>query len=119
MSGRSEREGLGRLVREAWIKWAGEQPEPKPSWLVPWDDLEAGQREVDMRIGEVVAAAERARGAEVSGDLLLQGLVAMLPPRGCSSAARERWMAALKVSLDLIYGDGGDEEPGHEARGGS
>jgi hypothetical protein len=62
-----DREAHGRLVRDTFVAWANEQPDPKPSWLVPWDELEpgnevdAGQREVDMRIGEAVAAAERAR----------------------------------------------------------
>lgn len=50
---------LGRLVRGAWTRWAREQPDPKPSWLVPWDDLDEGQREVDIRIGRAVARAER------------------------------------------------------------
>ena len=49
------REDLGRIVRETWVKWASEQPDPKPSWLVDWDDLDDGQREADMRIGEAVA----------------------------------------------------------------
>lgn len=56
-----DREGLGELVRRIWVDWAAGQPEPKPSWLVEWDGLDDGQREVDMRIGEGVAAAERAR----------------------------------------------------------
>lgn len=51
------REDLGRIVRETWVKWASEQPDPKPSWLTEWEDLDDGQREVDMRIGEAVAAA--------------------------------------------------------------
>lgn len=55
------REDYGRLVRETWVAWASEQPDPKPSWLVPWEELDPGQREVDMRIGEAVAAAERKR----------------------------------------------------------
>ena len=44
--------------------------------------------------------------------LLIQGLVDELPPRGkpFSRQARERWLAALKVNLDLIYGE--DEEDG-------
>ena len=50
-------EALGRLVRETWVAWAHEQPDPKPSWLVPWDELDDGQREVDMRIGAAVGAA--------------------------------------------------------------
>jgi len=29
----------------------GTREAPKPSWLVPWEDLDEGQREVDMRIG--------------------------------------------------------------------
>jgi hypothetical protein len=51
-----EREALGRLVREVWIEWAREQPNPKPSWLVPWDELSERDREVDRRIGERLAA---------------------------------------------------------------
>ena len=57
----AEHEDLGRLVRETWVKWASGQPDPKPSWLTGWDELDAGQREVDCRIGETVAAAERKR----------------------------------------------------------
>jgi hypothetical protein len=56
------REPLGRLVRETWVAWAREQPRPwKASHLTGWDDLGAGDREVDMRIGAAVAAAERER----------------------------------------------------------
>lgn len=55
------REQLGRLVRQTWVQWASKQPDPKPSWLLPWDELEGSQREADMRIGEAVAAAERDR----------------------------------------------------------
>ena len=53
-----DREPLGRIVRETWVAWAREQYRPKPSWLVPWERLDNGQREVDMRIG--AAAAVRA-----------------------------------------------------------
>jgi hypothetical protein len=49
------REWLGRIVREVWVRWAKEQPEPKPSWLVPWDGLTEPEQEVDRRIGEAVA----------------------------------------------------------------
>lgn len=54
------RESLGRLVREVWVQWASEQPDPKASWLMPWIALDDGQREVDMRIGAAVASAEHA-----------------------------------------------------------
>lgn len=40
------------MVRQVWVQWASEQPDPKPSWLLPWEALDDGQREVDMRIGE-------------------------------------------------------------------
>jgi len=42
---------LGRVVRETWIEWARRQPDCKPSWLVPWDELDDAQREVDRLIG--------------------------------------------------------------------
>lgn len=54
------REELGRLVRETWLSWAEEQPDPKPSWLLPWEMLTPAEQEVDMRIGEAVAAHVRA-----------------------------------------------------------
>jgi hypothetical protein len=42
---------LGRMVREVWIEWAREQPNPKPSWLLSWEEIEESDREVDRRIG--------------------------------------------------------------------
>jgi hypothetical protein len=65
----SRREELGQLVRETWVGWAAGQPAAKPSWLVPWEALDDGQREVDMRIGEAVAASERERIAELAGQV--------------------------------------------------
>jgi hypothetical protein len=62
------REELGRCVRDAWVKWALEQGDPSPSWLVTWDGLDesdpvdAGQREADMRIGEAMARKRSAQG---------------------------------------------------------
>lgn len=46
------RESFGRRVREIWMEWASEQPEPKPQWLDEWEDLPEEIREVDRRIGE-------------------------------------------------------------------
>lgn len=51
----SERERFGRIVRDEWVMWAREQPNPKPSWLVPWEGLSEPDREVDRRIGERLA----------------------------------------------------------------
>lgn len=46
------RDTLGRAVRAAWIKWARTQPNPKPSWLVPWEELSEADREADRVIAE-------------------------------------------------------------------
>jgi hypothetical protein len=63
------REQLGREVRRVWTGWAECQPDPKPSWLVPFDELTAADQEADMRIGQVLfLAGWRARGLE-PGDL--------------------------------------------------
>lgn len=45
------REKLGRRVREVWIEWAKRQPNPKPSWLVPYDELSEPDKEADRCIG--------------------------------------------------------------------
>lgn len=52
-----DRETLGQVVRAAWIAWAREQPNPKPSWLVPWEELSAADKEADRRIGDAVRLA--------------------------------------------------------------
>lgn len=46
------RELLGQAVREEWVKWASEQPDAKPSWLIPWEQLDERDQEVDRRLGE-------------------------------------------------------------------
>jgi hypothetical protein len=54
------REFYGRLVRECWIARARQHPNPKPSWLVPWEELDEWDRETDRCIGEAVAACATA-----------------------------------------------------------
>jgi hypothetical protein len=49
------RDVLGRVVRDAWVKWAKAQPTPKPSWLVPYDDLSEPDKEADRQIGEALS----------------------------------------------------------------
>jgi hypothetical protein len=58
-----ERDDLGRIVREAWVKWARTQPEAKPSWLIPYDGLPEADREADRQIGEAVADHVLNRGS--------------------------------------------------------
>jgi hypothetical protein len=62
---KSDYEMLGQAVREEWVKWAKEQPNPKPSWLVPWEGLSEADREVDRRIGRRLANIGRCRYLEV------------------------------------------------------
>ena len=50
-----DRDALGRIVREAWVRWAQAHPNPKPSWLVPYDDMAEPDKEADRQIGEAVA----------------------------------------------------------------
>ena len=50
-----DRDTVGRMVREAWVRWAETQPAPKPSWLVPYDELSEADKEADRQIGESVA----------------------------------------------------------------
>lgn len=46
------RELGGKLVRDLWIEWAREQPNPKPSWLIPWSELPEPDKEADRQIYE-------------------------------------------------------------------
>jgi hypothetical protein len=48
------RDDLGRRVRQVWIAWAECQPNPKPSWLVPFDDLSEADKEADRCIGSAL-----------------------------------------------------------------
>jgi len=46
-----EHERLGRAVRDAWVGWARSLCDPKPSWLVPWEELDYDQQIADVMIG--------------------------------------------------------------------
>lgn len=48
------RDFYGRVVRDAWIRWAMTQPNPKPSWLVPYEYLSEADKEADRQIFEAV-----------------------------------------------------------------
>ena len=49
------RDALGRMVRTVWVRWAQTQPSPKPSWLLPYDELSEPDKEADRQIGEAIA----------------------------------------------------------------
>ena len=65
-----ERDRLGRLVRELWISWAEKQACPKPSWLVPYDDLSEADKEADRVIGYGLYVEFH---AEMAGERLKRG----------------------------------------------
>jgi len=50
----ARRDALGRRVREVWIEWAKTQPNPKPSWVVPYDELDEADKEADRCIGSAL-----------------------------------------------------------------
>lgn len=56
MSIAENREDGGKLVRRAWISWAAKQPDPKPSWLVTWDELPEQDKEADRIIWDHITA---------------------------------------------------------------
>lgn len=62
-------ESLGRLVRHVWVEWARRQPNPKPSWLVPWEKLAKPDRDVDMRIGAALYERGFADGANFAANV--------------------------------------------------
>ena len=105
------REPLGRIVREAWVAWAKEQPDPKPSWLVGWDELDSGQREVDMRIGHAVANYALTENAVTWGTTCTS--CARVLDSACAETVRreqaEAKLAAIREVLTTSLTDTGDE----------
>jgi hypothetical protein len=99
----------GRLVRRNFVRWAREQRNPKPSWLLKWDEIDDDQREVDMRIGEAVAAAERQRIRMASrAQHVAQELSNALTGHGSTkvdndlAAASEETIALLESALTAL-----------------
>lgn len=66
------RDYLGQVVRAAWIAWAANQPDPKPTWLDPWNTLSESIREVDQFIGETIFnLAEGATAAGLNAEAIM------------------------------------------------
>ena len=108
MTATQGREALGRLVREVWVEWAEEQPVPKASWLTPWEQLDGGQREVDMRIGSTVAAVARAAervAAARDRDLLAAAAdIIRRAPSPLDTPEHGRWCGQAMTWLDRYEG---------------
>ncbi len=60
------RDDRGRRVREVWVAWAERQPNPKPSWLVPYDELTEADKEADRCIGAALWGDGFADGLDAS-----------------------------------------------------
>ena len=45
---------FGKVVRDTWVKWAIQKENPKPSHLIPWEELDEDNKEVDELIGKAI-----------------------------------------------------------------
>jgi hypothetical protein len=99
------REQLGRLVRQTWVACAEEAGDTKPSHLAGWDDLDEDMREVDMRIGEAVAALVLPGGDEHLGE----------PEAAVRASERERERIAAWLEREGARLEEGDFDPSWNA----
>jgi hypothetical protein len=108
-----DRDVLGRMVREAWVRWAQTQSNPKPSWLAPYEDLDEAGKEADRQIGENVArwtlAGDAARFSMLAEHMpeakFLRNLI-----RSVEWAKRRLMRAALAEQRGEIQGGGREWE---------
>jgi hypothetical protein len=101
-----EREFLGRLVRDAWVAWAREHPEPKSSWLIPYEELPEADREADRRIGDAMAVwfGSFIDQAEKRADRAMRGLEAKLAtPVDPDAPRRFRYRSRVSGWLYGVY----------------
>lgn len=95
------RDDLGRKVRDAWVSWARQQPTPKPSWLVGYDDLTDRDQEADRQIGEALFSDGKDAGVDFVFDHLAKALgLAQWRPHDGS----ETWDGDVSATLwGLLY----------------
>jgi restriction alleviation protein Lar len=84
-----DRDTLGRFVREAWVRWAETQPNPKLSWTVPYDDLSEPDKEADRQIGEAVARWTLIGDAGAASAALIEALEALEMVRDADDDCRK------------------------------
>lgn len=96
---------LGERVREAWVRWAERQPNPKPHWLAPWAELGEADREADREIGRSIALM-----AILLYSASLEPLARSVPLSGASEATSEdtRRLDAIERQHLRIRPDGMD-----------
>jgi hypothetical protein len=102
-----DREPLGRIVHEIRLAWNAELAHPRG--VLPWEQRDEGQREMDMRIGSAVAAQAVAdAGLEI--DRMRAQLLAFAAgrdrtvrelkrraSRAVPGVVRDAWLAAADV----------------------
>lgn len=83
------RDRLGRMVRDLWISWAERQPDPKPSWLVPYDQLSESDKEADRVIGCGMCCefVSEVTGERIDHDALLIELTT----KGLAEKLQQNW----------------------------
>lgn len=103
-----DRDELGRMVREAWVRWAETQPNPKPTWLVPYEALSEPDKEADRQIGEAIArwtmigcAARHSIGAPTEDVVEAARALSWSYPSGDNSKA-DREQLADDIAAALI-----------------
>lgn len=112
----ASRDALGRRVREVWIAWAQEQPSPKPSRLVSYDDLSEPNKEADRRIGVALwgdgFAVVEAELAEARGRAdFLAAALKQIADAGCcdpASCGLDDYRCDPCYARDALLGDGSD-----------
>jgi hypothetical protein len=127
-----DRDVLGRIVREAWVAWASGQANPKPYWLLPYDELRECEKEADRQIGEAVqqaifdaalrnrSLARSSSGADVRAFLHSRPLRPMPNPRsipwpaviaiaGHAKSGKSTLAAVLSSRLEVPSGSFGAE----------
>jgi hypothetical protein len=130
MTGRATGEALGRAVRDIWLAWARTLSNPRPSWLLAWEELPETERVIDRRIGATLYAMgwegrDRALSgavAEVVGLLgYFLGLDPDLPPLEPLTLESSRALLAdahgrLQVALDAREAGRQQEPEGGDTR---
>lgn len=49
----SDREAVAKAIRDAWCAWARTQANPKPSWLVLWEECDAQTKDADYMLADL------------------------------------------------------------------
>ena len=100
-----DREPYGRIVHE--IRLAYNTELPHPSGVLPWEQREEGQKEMDMRIGSAVAARALADYEGERRELTLARLSRSVKLARIAALCRAR---PDRVSAEEVLSIIGDEE---------